>query len=392
LDRRWEFAEKYLIEREERGLKRTLRPRDFFRDHPAKVSLDGRVLYNLASNDYLGLRDDPRLADSAAAAARSWGCGAGASRLMSGDTLLHEEFEAKLAGFHGTRAALAFSSGYAAGVGLLPALASHGDRLYLDRLCHACLYDGARLSGAGIRRYRHNDISHLRQLLEKDRGAGGRPVVVTDTVFSMDGDRAPIAEISAVCREFGALLVADEAHAVGVIGPGGRGVAATAGLTEEDVLVLATLGKAFGVSGAYVACSPLVRDYLVNACRSFVFSTATPPPVVAAAAEAVGIAAGMEAERIRLAEMSGTFRARLRSLGVDTLASTTQIVPAVVGEANAAVNLSQRLYDEGVFAPAVRPPTVPEGTSRVRFSLTTALSDEDFAEILGIIEKVFGRR
>ncbi|HLA38752.1 MAG TPA: aminotransferase class I/II-fold pyridoxal phosphate-dependent enzyme, partial [Candidatus Glassbacteria bacterium] len=283
------------------------------------------------------------------------------------------------------------SSGYAAGVGVIPALVSRGDRLYLDRLCHACLYDGARLSGARIIRYRHNDFAHLRELLEKDSNAAGRALVVTDTVFSMDGDRALLAQISELCRRSGALLVADEAHAAGVIGPGGRGLAAEAGLAGADVLVMGTLSKAFGVSGAYVACNSAVREYLVNTCRSFIFSTAPPPPVVAAATRAVEIAGSMDSQRARLAQMAEAFRGKLRALGVDTLASSTQIVPAVVGDANSALELSDRLRKAGIFAPAVRPPTVPEGTSRIRFSLTTALSDEEFEEILGIIEKVFGR-
>ena len=334
MDERWSFVEKYLREREQRGLKRTLTPRDFLSGQSAKIYLAGRTLYNLASNDYLGLMSDSRLAAAAAEAAQRWGLGSGASRLMSGDTRLHEDLEAGLARFHGTEAALTFSSGYAAGVGVISALVSRGDRLYLDRLCHACLYDGARLSGARIIRYRHNDFAHLRELLEKDSNAAGRALVVTDTVFSMDGDRALLAQISELCRRSGALLVADEAHAAGVIGPGGRGLAAEAGLAGADVLVMGTLSKAFGVSGAYVACNSAVREYLVNTCRSFIFSTAPPPPVVAAAARAVEIAGGMEAQRARLAQMAEVFRGKLRALGVDTLASSTQIVPAVVGDAN----------------------------------------------------------
>ena len=354
---------------------------------PGRIVVDGRELVNLASNDYLGLRYDTRLVAAAAEAASSWGVGAGGSRLVCGTTELHERLESELARFHGCEAALVFSSGYAAGVGIVPALVGRGDRVYLDRLCHACLYDGAVLSRATLRRFRHRDPAHLEHLLEKDRGSSGRALVVTDTVFSMDGDRAPLVDLASICRENSALFLADEAHALGVLGPQGRGLAAQVGLDAEQVLLMGTLGKAFGVGGAYVAAGSYVRDYLVNTCRSFIFSTAVPPPMVGALVAAIEIVRGADSRRQRLARLAERFRAHLKGLGVDTLESSTQIVPALVGEEKRALELAGKLRSEGVFAPAVRPPTVPEGFSRIRFSLSAALSDEDFERALEAVSR-----
>jgi len=352
--------------------------------------LDGRELVNLGSNDYLGLKSDPRLAQAAAEAAEAWGAGATGSRLVCGTTELHERLENELAGFHACEAALLFSSGYAAAVGIIPALVGRGDRVYLDRLCHACLYDGAILSRAALRRFRHGDTAHLEHLLQKDRARKGRALVVTDTVFSMDGDRAPLAELARLCSEHPALFLADEAHAVGVLGLGGRGLAAEAGLDAGQALVMGTLGKAFGSAGAYVATTSTMREYFVNACRSFIFSTAVPPPVVGALLEALEIVRGADSLRSRLASMAERFRERLQSLGVDTLGSSTQIVPALAGEEKQTLELADKLRSAKIFAPAVRPPTVPAGHSRIRFSLSAALSDEDFETVLEGVSRVMG--
>jgi 8-amino-7-oxononanoate synthase len=357
---------------------------------PGRIVLDGRELVNLASNDYLGLKDDPRLAEAAAEAAGKWGAGAGGSRLICGTTELHERLESELAEFHGAGAALLFSSGYAAGVGVIPALAGRSDRVYLDRLCHACLYDGAVMSRAVIRRFRHGEPEHLEYLLKKDRDRSGRALVVTDTVFSMDGDRAPLEELDRVCRENSALLLVDEAHAVGVLGPQGKGLAAEAGLDPEEVLVMGTLGKAFGVAGAYLVCSPTLREYFINTCRSFIFSTSVPPPVVGAVLEALEIICQAEDSRKKLAAMSERLRTRLKDLSVGTLGSSTQIVPALVGEDRKALELADKLRTEKIFAPAVRPPTVPEGSSRIRFSLSAAITEQDFEMVLDGISRVMG--
>ena len=389
MDERWKFVQEFLEKQSERGLRRILRPRSALKA-PGKIKIGGEELLDLSSNDYLGLKNDARLAKAMGEAARRWGSGSGASRLISGTTELHERVEAALARFHGCGAALTFSSGYAAGVGLIPAFAGRGDRAYLDRLCHASLYDGAILSGARLERFRHNDPGHLRELLERDSGRGGRALVVTDTVFSMDGDRAPLAELSALCRTHCALFIADEAHAVGVLGPGGRGLAAEQDLGAEDVLVLGTLGKAFGVSGAYVACAPEVRDYLINTCRSFIFSTAPPPPLLAAVEKALEIVLEADSQRAHLLDMAQRLRRALHEKGISTLESSTQIVPALAGEPRAALDFAERLRREKIFAPAVRPPTVPPGTSRVRFSLSAALSEKDFEYLLEVLGRVVG--
>ncbi len=388
IDPRWDFVEEFLARQRERGLLRVLREVAGV-DGRARIKVEGRWLLNLASNDYLGLKTDPRLREAAASAATRWGSGSGASRLVAGTTSLHLKLEEALARFHGSAAALTFSSGYAAGVGVIAALAGREDRVLLDRLCHASLYDGARLSGAALGRFRHNDPAHLTELLEREAPRGGRTLVVTDTVFSMEGDRAPLGEIARACRERGALLLVDEAHAVGVLGPGGRGLAAEAGLAGEDALVLGTLGKAFGAAGAYVACSARIRDYLVNACRALIYSTAPPPSLIGSLLAALEAVREAEEPRARLAAMANRLRERLRGLGLDTLASSTQIVPAVLGEEEKALEFAAALADQGVFAPAIRPPTVPDGASRVRFSLTAALAPGDFEAALTAIGRAW---
>ena len=386
MDKRWKFVDTFLEKQTERGLRRFLRPLSSF-ESGARVTYQGRLLLNLASNDYLGLKNDPRLVKAAASAARKWGVGSGASRLVSGTTELHVRVEQKLARFHGTESALSFSSGYAAGVGVIQALVGRGDRIYLDRHCHACLYDGARASGARIERFQHNDQGHLKGLLAKHSAHRGKALVVTDTVFSMDGDCAPLKEIAEICHKHGALFLADEAHAVGVLGPHGRGLAAECGLGEDDVLIMGTLSKAFGVAGAYIAGPGKVRDYLVNTCRSFIYSTAPPPLLLGAIEESLEIVESANGARKRLLGMAERLRAFLKSQGIDTSQSSTQIVPAVVGDVGRAVDLSENLFRQGIYAPAIRPPTVPGGTSRVRFSLTAALSDEDFEFLLAALGK-----
>lgn len=389
MDERWAFITNYLSSQREKDCLRVLRTL-WPAEASSRVTLDGRSLLNLATNDYLGLHGDPRLAEAASQAASRCGMGSGGSRLICGTTPAHEEAETALAAFHGAEAALTFSSGYAAGVGVIAALAGRGDRLYLDRLCHASLYDGARLSGARLDRFRHDDLAHLRGLLERDSGQSGRALVVSDAVFSMDGDRADVAALADLCRSHGALFLLDEAHSMAVLGPGGRGLAAAADLPPEDVLVLGTLGKAFGLAGAYVVCTREVREYLVNTCRPFIFSTAPPAPLAAAVACSVAIAATLDDRRAYLADLSERFRQVLHGLGYGTLNSSTQIVPLVTKTPQAALNLSNALREHGVLAPAVRPPTVPQGASRVRFSLSAVLSGEDFALLCEAVQLAAG--
>jgi 8-amino-7-oxononanoate synthase len=381
------FAEA-LAEREEQGLLRRLRP--FEGVGPKLVSPEGRELLNLSSNDYLGLAGHPALAEAAARAARERGTGATASRLIVGDDPAYEELEARLAEHKGTEAALVLGSGYAANVGVIPALAGRDDAIFSDELNHASIVDGCRLSRATVHRYRHRDVDHLEELL---RGSSaGRKLIVTDTVFSMDGDAAPLAELVVLKEHYGAALLVDEAHAAGVFGAHGEGYAHQLGVAERVDLHLGTFSKAFGVYGAYVAGREDWIRHLQNTCRSLIYSTALPPPVIAAAAAALELVRGADEERRALQRKGERFRARLGEAGLDTCGSTTQIVPVLVREAEAALALSRGLEERGVLAVAIRPPTVPPGTSRIRFSLMATHDDADLERALDAIGSLSSKR
>ena len=385
-DGRFDYMKQFLEEQEKKGRLRTLREVDSG-GTGARVFSEGRLLIDLSSNDYLGLKNHPALLEAAAQEASRWGIGSGASRLISGTAPIHTRLEKALAGFHGFESALLFSSGYAAGVGVIPALVSRGEHLYLDRLCHASLYDGARLSGAKLNRYHHCEPGHLEHLLKKDNGSKGRKLVVTDSVFSMDGDCAPLKELAALCEKYNAILLVDEAHSTGVLGPEGRGLLAREEIGTEGVILMGTLGKAFGVMGAYVAAEKTVTEYLVNACRSFIYTTAMSPLIAAGVEKSLEIIQSDDGEalRSRLSSLSERFREFARESGMDCGASSTQIIPLIVGGDSAALEFSAKLLASGVLAPAVRPPTVPEGSARIRFSLSAALGDDDLDFVLRAI-------
>lgn len=333
---------------------------------------DGRVLVNLASSNYLGLAGDPRLV-AAAQAAAARGTGAGSSRLVAGHDAATGALEEKLAAFQGTEAALVLGSGYLANVGILAAVLDRDAAVFADRLNHASLIDGVRLSGAESHRYRHLDLDHLEALL---RGSTAeRKLIVTDTVFSMDGDVAPLAEIVALKERYGAALMVDEAHAGGVLGPHGEGLAYALGLGDRIDLHIGTFSKAFGAYGAYVAASRAWIDHLVSACRTLTYSTALPPAVVGTIGCALELVRDAGAARARLDAHAERFRAGVRAAGFDAGRSTTQIVPAIVGDAERALALAAHLEARGVLAIGVRPPTVPAGTARIRFSLMATHTD-----------------
>ena len=332
----------------------------------AQIVLDGRPVLLLCSNNYLGLADHPRLRHAASEAALSLGTSAGASRLISGSMSIHAELESRLADFEGTEAALLFGSGYLANTGTIAALARRGEVVFSDELNHASIIDGCRLAGAETFVYRHADTEHLEWGLR--RAAGGAALIATDGIFSMDGDIAPLAELAELSRRHGCRLLVDEAHATGSIGPGGRGSVAAAGLTGEVDVIVGTLGKALGGYGAYVCGSAAMVDFLVNSARPFIFSTAPPPPAVAAAQAALELLAERPNLVDRLRENAAALRDGLRSEGLEPIGSETQIVPLVVGEADDAMALCERLLAEGVFAQAIRPPTVPPGTCRLRLT------------------------
>jgi len=360
-----EDLERHLDELGDRGLLRRMRL--VSGPQGPRVQLDGRPVLLLCSNNYLGLADHPRVREAAADAAMSFGVGAGASRLISGNMTIHRRLEEELADFKGAERCLLFGSGYLANTGIVAALARAGGVVLSDELNHASLVDGCRLAGAQTLVYRHADLEHLEWRLRE--AAGRASLIVTDGVFSMDGDVAPLGGIAELARRHRARLMVDEAHGTGTLGPGGRGAAAAAGVLEEVDVVVGTLGKALGSYGAYACCDETTARYLVNSARTLIFSTALPPPAVAAALAALAVVRA-EPERVtRLGRNARLLREGLAEEGVGVAASGTQIVPLVVGSPAAATAASERTLERGVFAQAIRPPTVPEGTSRLRLSV-----------------------
>src|SRR5213080_2655255 len=360
-DRRVRVLDAELAALEDAGLRRRLRPLASASD--AEVVLDGRRVLLLSSNNYLGLATHPAVKAAACAAIERWGCGAGASRLISGHLELHAEVEAKLAALRGTEAALLFPSGYQANVGAITALVGRGDHVYSDALNHASIVDGCRLSRASVHVYPHRDV----QTLEAELAAtarGGRRLIVTDSVFSMDGDRAPLEALAALAEHYHSWLMVDEAHATGVLGPGGAGLAEAEGLGARVTVHMGTLGKALS-AGAYVAGARALVDLLVNRARTFIYTTGLAPAVVAAAGAALEVVATEPERRAALVQNAATLRDGLRALGLDARGDT-HIVPLMVGDNRAALAFADALLARDVHALAIRPPTVPPGTARLR--------------------------
>lgn len=347
------------------GLLRTLRP--LTGNHGPVIDRDGQKLWNFSSNDYLGLATDPRIASALLDGVARHGAGAGASRLLTGTHPAHRHLEDALAAAKGTEAALVFSSGFATAVGTLPALATKGDTLILDKLCHACLIDGARLSGATIRVFPHNDLEKLGRLLDSactgaDRDA--RVIVVTESVFSMDGDLCPLREIVELKEQHGALLLLDEAHAFGVLGPTGLGLAEQLGLQDRIDFQMGTLSKGAGLAGGFIATSRAFAELLINRARSFVFSTAPPPALCHAATTAL--------ELITSADGSALRQSLRQHIDILTNDHPSPIIPVILGENELALSTSQALEQAGFLVPAIRYPTVPRGSARLRISLSAA--------------------
>jgi 8-amino-7-oxononanoate synthase len=370
-----------LDELESEGLRR--RTRVISGPQGPHVVVDGRPALLLCSNNYLGLADHPRVREAAAEAALTWGVGAGASRLVSGTMTVHRELEERLAEFKCTDAALLFGSGYLANVGVIAALARAGEVVFSDELNHASIIDGCRLSRAEVAVYRHRDVEHLAWMLEQAGGRGA--LIVSDSVFSMDGDVAPLAEIVELARRHGVRVAVDEAHGTGTTGPGGRGAVAAAGLSGEIDVIVGTLGKALGSYGAFVACEATMADYLLNAARTFIFSTALPTPAAAAALAALTLLQERPWLVSDLEAGATTLRAALAREGFDVSASTTQIVPVIIGDARVAVRACELALAAGVFAQVIRPPTVPTGTSRLRLAVMAGHTGEELDAAAGVI-------
>jgi 8-amino-7-oxononanoate synthase len=344
------------------------------------VVITGRRLLSFASNDYLGLAAHPRLAEALADGARRWGVGATAAHLLGGHREPHERLEAALARWTGRERALLFSSGYMANIGVIGALLRDGELCVQDRLNHACLIDGARLAGAALKRYTHANVDNARQRLAA--APQGAALLATDGVFSMDGDVAPLAALAALCREQGALLQVDDAHGLGVLGSDGAGSLAEAGLSQDDAPVLmATLGKALGVCGAFVAGSAALVEGLVQFARSHIYTTALPPALAEAACAALDIARFEHWRRERLHALIRHLRAGAQARDLRLVESRTPIQPLLVGDSAQASRLSRELEAAGFYVPAIRPPTVPAGTARLRITLS-ALHDESMVEQL----------
>ena len=340
-----------------------------------RVLLDGKPVLLLCSNNYLSLADEPRVRRAAAEAAMRWGVGAGASRLISGTMTVHRRLEERLAAFKGREAALLFGSGYLANTGTIAALARPGDVIFSDQLNHASIIDGCRLSRADVFVYDHCDVEHLEWGIERAESRGA--LIVTDSVFSMDGDVAPLEQLVGLAEDHGLRVLVDEAHGTGALGPGGRGAVAEAGLEDRVDVVVGTLGKALGSYGAYVACDRSMARYLLNATRTFIFSTALPPPAVAGAMAALELLEEQPGRVEKLASNSAVLRAELEREGFGIGGSRTQIVPLVIGEAELAVRICETVLARGVFAQAIRPPTVAPGTSRLRLAVMASHHEDE---------------
>jgi 8-amino-7-oxononanoate synthase len=356
-----------------------------------EVEIAGRRFINFSSNDYLGLANDPQLREAATVAINEFGVGAGASRLISGNLSPHLRLESALAKWKGTEAALCFSSGYAAALGTIPALVTKNDVVLLDKLCHASLIDAAKLSGAILRVFPHNHVGKLESHLEWARREhlGKRVLIMTESVFSMDGDRAPLRELVELKKRFGALLMLDEAHAVGVIGSNGRGLAAAENLNDDVDVQMGTLSKALGASGGYICGSRTLIEWLINRARSLIYSTAPPPAVVAAALAAVDFLSSPEGEQRRLLLWE---RIRLMQdllprseLAKEHSAASSAIFPWIVGDEKAALHLAGALQSEGFLVPAIRYPTVAKGAARLRITVSAG---HEAAQIRALCETI----
>ncbi|MDR3394909.1 MAG: 8-amino-7-oxononanoate synthase [Parasulfuritortus sp.] len=368
-----------LAELDALGLRRRRRVLDSAQG--AHVRVDGKDYLSFASNDYLGLAAHPAIAEAACAALRDFGTGTGAAHLLTGHHILHHQAEQALAAFVGQPAALLFSTGYMANLGVVTALLDRHGAIFADKLNHASLVDAAQLSRAAHQRYRHNDLEHLEQLLRASDAE--HKLIATDAVFSMDGDLAPVPELLALAEKYDAWLYVDDAHGFGVLGHDGRGVLEHFALPHSPRLIyLATLGKAAGVAGAFVAGTKDLAEWLVNKARTYIFTTAQPPALAAAVSASLGLIAGEPERRERLATLIARLKAGVATLPWPLMASETPIQPLLIGDNHATLRLSDGLRERGILLPAIRPPTVPEGSARLRISLSANHTEADIDRLL----------
>jgi 8-amino-7-oxononanoate synthase len=373
-----------LAQLDERGLSRTRRVLES--PQGPRVAVDGRDYVAFCSNDYLGLAADPELIEAARRGAARLGVGAGASHLVLGHSAAHHELEERLAAFVGLPRALLFSTGYMANLGVVTALAGRDDAVFADRLNHASLNDAALLSRATLRRYRHADLESLERQLAGSRAR--RKLIVSDAVFSMDGDIAPVPQLIVLCERYDAWLLLDDAHGFGVLGAGGRGVLEHFAAGSPRIIYMATLGKAAGVFGAFVAGQPEPVEYLIQRARPYIYTTATPPMLSAALMKSLDLIRDGGARRAHLRELVACLRKRLSRSRWTLMPSQTPIQPLVIGQPRPSVAVSQRLAERGLLVPAIRPPTVPEGTARLRISLSAAHSQDDVERLAALLNEL----
>ncbi|MFH2011502.1 MAG: 8-amino-7-oxononanoate synthase [Pseudomonadota bacterium] len=360
------------------------------------VTIDGHEVILLSSNNYLGLISHPKLKEAAASALSQYGTGAGASRLISGNMEVHEELEEKIAKFKGCQSAIVFPTGYMANIGTISSLVSKGDLVLSDELNHASIIDGCRLSGAEIRVYPHKDVKELKKILSQDKASlpnntHKRRLIITDGVFSMEGDITPLPEILVVATEEGALVMVDDAHATGVLGKDGKGTAEHFALEDENLIQMGTFSKALGSMGGFIAGQKVIIEYLRNKARSFIFSTALPPSVCASSIAAIDILDSEPWIRTNLWRNIARLGKGLKDLGYNTMGSQTQIIPVFIGETSLTMEFAEAIFKKGVYSPGIRPPTVPEGKSRIRISLMASHTDEQIDKVLSVFESE-GRR
>lgn len=378
-----EWVEVFLQQREEQCLLRTLKGIE--RAGNGRVVIGEQEFTDFSSNDYLGLSGHPLLVEQSTYMAETYGVSSSASRLMSGDLTLHHTLERNTADFKGKEASLVFGSGYLANIGVIPAMVGKGDVVFSDSLNHASIVDGCTLSKAQVICFNHNDTEHLKYLLEVERAKFDKALIVAESVYSMDGDYAPLNELAELKERHNAYLMLDEAHATGIFGKNGSGLVEQEGLIDRVDLIMGTYGKALGSYGAYVAASQKLVDYLVNKARSFVYSTALPPSVIGASLAAMEVAQKEPSRRTLLLKNADYFRGALRARGLITT-SCSQIVPILVGTNQKTMEVAHVLRESSIFALPIRPPTVTEGQSRIRFSLTIHHTREMLDKVTGIIQ------
>ncbi|MBU0952289.1 MAG: 8-amino-7-oxononanoate synthase [Elusimicrobia bacterium] len=380
-----EILKKELQEIESKGLLRKLKLLEGAQE--AKVIVEGKEVLNLCSNNYLGLANDARLKKAAQEAIKTYGIGSGASRLITGNMELHQQLEKKIAEFKGAQAALLFNTGYMANAGIISALMTRDDVIFSDKLNHASIVDGIILSRAEFKRYAHKDVKMLEKMLESSKGFK-KKLIITDSIFSMDGDIAPLTEIADLAEKYDAWVFVDEAHATGVLGKNGRGAIEYFALEETLDIQMGTLSKAVGTFGAFVCGSRHFIDYLINKSRPFIYSTALPPAICASSIVALDIIKNEPQRRQRLLDNAEFMRTGLKNLGFDTLSSQTPIIPIVTKTIEKTVHFSRKLFDEGIFAQGIRPPTVPEGKSRLRVTATSEHSKQALQNALDIFRNI----